>query len=245
MRNLLALALLLTGWLGSPLFLSAGDREDALAIIDRAIKAHGGEEALTKAQNAVRKGSGIQGSGGQEAPFTDVITMNLPNKLRLNIEIGKGNTVVLVYNGEQGWQRSGGAVTEMGRDFRDEIREEAYILWLTTLAPLKKEGFDLAPVAEIKVDGKPAEGVKVSRKSYRQVRLYFDKGTGMLVKISGAGRVSGVVVEKEYLYSAYKDFDGARLFTQCVEMINGSKKSELKTATYELRKSEDNVFTRP
>ena len=245
MRHLLALALLLTGWFGAPLLLSAGDREDALAIIDRAIKAHGGEEALTKAQNAVRKGSGILINAGQETLFTDVISMNLPGKVRMNLEIGKGNTVVTVLNGDQGWQRSGGAVSDLGRDFRDEIREEAYILWLTTLAPLKKEGFDLAPVAEIKVDGKPAEGVKVSRKSYRQVRLYFDKGTGMLVKISGAGRVAGLVVEKEYLYSGFKDFGGARLFTQSVEMVNGRKSSELKTATYELRKSEDSVFTRP
>jgi hypothetical protein len=244
MRYLLALALL-TGWLAAPFSLTAGEREDALALIDKAIKAHGGEEALTKAQHAVRKGSGTLVVAGQELPFTDVVHMSLPGKVRLNVELEKRGNVITVINGDQGWQRAGGAVNELGKDIREEMREEAYIWWLTTLVPLKKAGFTLAPVAEVMVDGKPAAGIKVSSRGYRQVRLYFDKATGLLVKVSGAARFAGLVVEKEYFYSGHKEFGGARLYTKYTEMINGKKNSELKSATYELGKPEDRLFTRP
>ena len=52
MRMILAAAMT-CGWLfvtTAPV--SAGDREDALAIIDRAVKAHGGADALAKVRTA-------------------------------------------------------------------------------------------------------------------------------------------------------------------------------------------------
>src|SRR5262245_49990594 len=47
----------------------AGEREEALALVQRAIRAHGGASALTSAQAMVRKGSGVLMVNDQEVPF--------------------------------------------------------------------------------------------------------------------------------------------------------------------------------
>jgi hypothetical protein len=193
----------------------------------------------------VRKGSGVLINDAQEVPFTDVLSVSLPAKLRWAIDLDKRISIVHVINGNQGWRQSGGAVNDMTKEGIDEVHEEMYVWYLTTLLPLKKEGVELAPVAEIKVDGKPAVGLRVTSRGNPQARLYFDKATGILLKIARTGRNAGLVVGKEYLFSGYKDFDGARLPTKYVELINGQKNNELKTATYELRKLEDSVFQRP
>ena len=148
-------------------------------------------------------------------------------------------------NGEQGWGQAAGAVSELGKEVRDEIREEMYVWYLTTLVPLKKEGVELSLLPETKVDGKPVVGVRVAGMGKPSVRLYFDKDSGLLLKIARTARAAGLLVEKEYLYAGYKSFDGARLCTQYVEKVNGRKNNELKTATYELRKPDDSLFARP
>ena len=53
----------------------AGDREDALAIIEQAVKAHGGDDALAKAAPAVRNGEGVMYQAGKEVKFTDEMTL--------------------------------------------------------------------------------------------------------------------------------------------------------------------------
>jgi hypothetical protein len=64
-----------------------------------------------------------------------------------------------------------------------EAKEQAHAGWVATLAPLKDaKRFTLATLGEIKVEDKPALGVKVSRQGPRDVDLYFDKRSGLLVR---------------------------------------------------------------
>src|SRR5262249_25113206 len=128
----------------------------------------------------------------------------------------------------------------------EELREEAYVQWLATLVPLKKDPFELAPVPEIKVDGKPAGGVKVSSKGHGDVKLYFDKASGLLVKIERPAREAGLQVDKEYVYSDHKTFDGVKLPTRSVELLNGKKFTQLSSAAYKfLDKPDASAFDKP
>jgi hypothetical protein len=245
MRAVLTLALFFTGWLLLPPTVAAGEREEALAVIDKAIKTHGGEAALSRAQNVVRKGTGLIYDGTQKVPFNDLLMMSLPGKMRWALELDGRFPVVNVISEKQGWRQAGGAVAELGNDALREMRDELYVWYLTTLIPLKQDGVELAPLPEIKIDGKPAFGVRVSSKGHPTAALFFDKSSGQLVKLTRTARMGGLMVDKETLYTAYKDFDGVRLCTQYLESVNGRKNNELKSATYELRKLDDNLFTRP
>ena len=228
----------------------ADDRDKALAVIDRAIQTHGGETALTKAQLMTRSATGEMTLFDKPVPFKDEMAAQLPDRLRSFVDVGEGDQkllVLLVINGDKGWQSAGGAVMELSKERLGELREEAYIMWLSTLAPLKKDtSFHLVPAPDVKVNGQPAAGVKVSQKGHTDATLYFDKETGLLVKIARRAQEAGLAVDKEYLFSAHKEFEGAKLPTKQVEMINGKKFTEVTSFTYKiLRRVDESMFAKP
>ncbi len=215
----------------------AGDRETALALIDQAIKAQGGEVGLTKAQTLVRMATGTFFLGG-ETGFTSETTFGLPGRAKMVVKLDKGGQIIQVLNGDRGWSSAGGMVNEMPREGIDELREEVYVEWLTTLVPLKKEGFTLTPVAAL--------GVKVSSKGHNDAILYFDKDSGLLVKFERQSREAGILAKKEYVLGGFKEFDGVKLPTKRTELLNGKKIAEVTSASYKfLSKADDAMFGRP
>jgi hypothetical protein len=247
MRTLLRLAAAAACALAAAAPAAAGDRDDALAVIDQALQAHGGADAMAKAQSVTRTGAGTLFPGGKETPFTDEVSLNLPDQMRFALDVDKRVKILVVVNGDKGWQSAGGPVSEMGADRLKELHEEMYLLWLTTLAPLKTDDFDLAPVKEeAKVNGQPAVGVRVGRKGHGDVTLWFDKSSHLLVKAARRGEEGGLPVAKEYVYGDHKDFDGAKLPTHIVDSVDGKKFNEITSASYKLvRKFDDGTFAKP
>ena len=161
----------------------AGEREDAVAVVDEAIKAHGGADALNKSQTLMRTGVGTLTLFDNKIPFTDEVSWSLPDRWRVSINLEKRGVQSIVLNGEKGWQSSGGPAMELGAERVREMRNEVYVLWLATLTPLKKDDIQLSPVPDIKVLGEAAVGVKATSKGKPDVKLYFDKKTNLLVKV--------------------------------------------------------------
>jgi hypothetical protein len=238
-------ALTLAAWAFAAVAARADDRAEALAVVEKAVKAQGGAEGLTKAAVATRSGKGVL-SLGAEIAFTSEETYNLPGQVRVKLEVGKMQ-LQRVLNGDKGWQQSaGGETLELAKDRLSELQEEGYVWWLTTLAPLLKDGFDLAPLAEAKVNGRPALGVKVSARNRPDAALYFDKESGLLVKIARRARETGVEVNKEYFYSDYKDVDGVKVPGKEVTHVNGRKFYEVQYREYKfLGKTDEATFGRP
>ena len=244
----LALALGLLSATAGPL--KAGERDQALSLIERAIKAHGGAEGLARASVSTRTSAGTQaqpGGGGADVTFTSEITQSLPDRIRIAMEVEKRVKVLIVIDGDKGWvQSAGGGSIPLDRERVKEMRGEAYVSWLATLLPLKKDGLTLGLAPEIKVDGKPAWGIKVSGRGEPEARLYFDQGSGLLVKVERRATEAGVPVTKAYYYSDFKDFDGVKLPAKEVMTVNGKKWYEVKVLTCKfLKKAEDSAFARP
>jgi hypothetical protein len=245
MRKMLALTLVWAGVFAPAPGLRADDRTDALAIVDAAIKAHGGADALAKAQNFTRTGLGTySGFGDKDLPFTDEMIVSLPDRSRLVIDLDKKVKIVSVLNGDKAWESQGGPPEAVTAQRVREMSEEVYVMWLTTLTPLKKDGVVLKPLPEKKVDTKPAVGVAVAAKGRPDVKMYFDKESHLLVKVERDALLAGQKLDKEYLYGDYKDVDGARLPGKLAEVVNGKKFIELKAA-YKLGKPDDSAFNKP
>jgi hypothetical protein len=230
---------------GAPVSVWASDRDKALAVIEQAIKAHGGAEALTKAQTRLRGGRGM-GAITNNVPFNLEETFHLPDQDRLVVRVG-AHRMIIVLNGDKGWQVPfGGAAQQIGKEMLQELREEPYVLWLATLVPLQKGGFDLMSLPDAKVNGQDAAVVKVSRKDHRDVSLFFDKKTSLLIKIRRRAKEASVAYDKEYSYSDYKDYDGVKLPSTEVIAHNGKKVSEVKFTSYKLlSKIEESTFSKP
>jgi hypothetical protein len=246
MRNTFAAALAMAATLLPPARGVAGDRETALALIDRAVTAHGGEAALSRSRIQSRTGSGVLTQAGGDVPFTDDTLLALPDRMRIAVDLNKRLQLTMVVNGDRGWQSTGGMVTELSKERLDELKEEGYVQWLTTLVPVKGEGFTLTPLPEVKVGDKPALPVRVARKGHSDVTLFFDKDNSLLVQIQRRTKEAGLTLDKTYQYSDHKSFDGVKLPTKQVELLNGRKFTELTSATYRiLPRADDAAFGKP
>ncbi len=225
----------------------AGDREKAVAVVEEAVRAHGGEDALNRARNLSWTGAGTISLSGSTLPFTEETVLALPDRSRVTVDLNKRERVTLVLNGDKAWQTSGGSTIPLGKERTDEIREEAYVLWATTLTPiLQSDKFTLSTLPDAAVDGAPAAGVKAVSKGHADLKLYFDKNSHLLVKLDRRGRMEGIPVEKSYLFGDYTDVDGVKLPRRQVELLNGKKLTERTSATFKvLSVPDDSAFGKP
>lgn len=224
----------------------ADDRDVAVALLEKAIKAHGGEDALNRSRNLSRTGAGVMLEGNANHPFTEQTLLALPDRSRIAVEVDKGVKITLVLNADRGWKAFGGAVAELTKEAVEEAREDSRVLWLATLTPLLTSTYTLTPLPDGSVDGEPVAGIKVAAKGHFDAKLYFSKRTYLLVKIERRAREAGVEFDKAYIFSDYKDFDGVQLPVRELQLLNGKKFIERTSATYKiLRRADDAAFAKP
>jgi hypothetical protein len=227
----------------------AQDAASARAVIQRAVEAHGGIDRLSKLTTQVRTMKGELNFGGA-VPATCDVSCELPGKCRWAYVLDKGNAKAqstLAINGDKGWQGGSGATKEMTNLQFKEVSEELYVLWVTSLVALRDPAFELAALPQSKVNDQPADGVKVSRKGRPDIKLFFDKKTGLLVKAERKGTEAGTEVSREYLFSEPKEFEGLKLPTKQVVIDNGNKKiAEWSSISYRFPgKLDDSTFSKP
>jgi hypothetical protein len=229
---------------------TAAGPEEARDVIEQAIRAQGGPAALERTARMVRTAKGRLSSFGADSPFTNEIVAELPDRCRwtfhLELKDGQKLRVLLVIDKDKGWRASGGVAKELGKEELDDLREEAYAAWVSTLLPLRDQRFTLSPLPEADVEGRKAAGVRVSSKARGDVQLYFDKQTHLLLKVARQAREAGLDTLKEYRFSDYKDFDGVKLPTREVDFANGKKIAEVTVTGYQFPKTlDENAFGRP
>src|SRR5205823_4959970 len=150
------------------------DQPEARAIIDRAIQATGGEAALTKNAAATWNETGTFYGMGDGLPYKGAYASQPPAKFKMAIE----NVFTMIVNGDKGWVNG----MDMTAEQLSEMKENNYAGWVATLVPLKDKAFKLTAIGESKVGDQPAVGVKVTHDGHRDVKLYFNKDGGLLVR---------------------------------------------------------------
>src|SRR5690349_14510533 len=105
MRPLPGLLLVVVILLGNCLGTRAGDQDEALTLLNAAIKAHGGPEALERAARVVRKDTGAIVINGKDVLLSEELVTDLPSRFRLTVFInGTKARVVRILNGDKGWE---------------------------------------------------------------------------------------------------------------------------------------------
>jgi hypothetical protein len=240
--------------LGGRGLLRSDEPPNPRAIVDRAIKAHGGAEKLNKYKAATMKGKGtFYGLGGNGLPYTGEWAVQGAHQIRFAMEAtanGKSFKMTEVVDGKKGWIKiQDGEPMVMNKDQLQEEQEEMYAGWVATLAPLQDKKFKLAPVGEAKVEGKAALGIKVQRKGHGDVNLFFDKKSGLLVKSEfqvkdvQAGNKEAM---QETLYQKYKAVNGMQEPTRIVIRRDGKLFVDAEMSDIHVHESLDpGTFARP
>jgi outer membrane lipoprotein-sorting protein len=250
MRRIVCLATTLTLALAACGTARADEQADLKALIDKAIKAQGGEANLTKYKAETFKMKGkFYDAAPDGADYTGEWAVQQPDKMRFQIKFD-GGSFTQVFDGKKLWQKLGDDVKEV--DDKDEIaetKEELYAGRVSSLVPLKDKEYTLAPLGEIKVNGKPAVGVLVKSKGHRDVSLYFDKDTNLLVKTANQVknfRAGGKEVTQEAVFSDYKEVKGVQHPLKIAITHDGKKFVDGQITDYEPKeKLDDSVFAKP
>jgi hypothetical protein len=242
MRTARSVAVLICVAVLSAQFARADDA-DVRAVIAKSIKAVGGEANLKKHQAVTWKESGIYYGMGDGLPYTGQFAMQFPDKFRMEI-VG---VFVNVVNGDQGWTSLGGDTREMTKEELDSHKDNLYAGWITTLLPLSHAKYKLSAAGEIKVDDRSAVGVRVSSEGRRDVSLYFDKETHLLVKTERRALAEGKkeVTEESY-FREFKVIDGVKMATKMLVTQDGKKFLESEVTELKAEgKLGDAVFGKP
>ena len=233
MKRLLGALLAITLAAG-PAITARADDKDPKAILDKAIKALGGEEKLKKAEAISWKTKGTITFGGNENEIKIHATAKGLDHYRRESEgefNGEPRKFVVVLSGDKGWRKFGEEPMEMDDDALANQKRSTYLEVLPmTLVPLKGKDFKLEAAGEEKVDDKPAVGIKVTGPDQKDFTLYFDKESGLPVKlVAKVVGFQGDEYTQETTYKDYKDFDGIKKATKVDSKRDGEDfiKSEI------------------
>jgi hypothetical protein len=223
---------------------------EALAIVDKAIKAHGAEKAA-KAKGHTWKAKGTMFMGEMKMEYKIEYVFTSPDKFRFDLDMDAGGMKVKITaatDGKVAWEQAPGQMREMTKEKQTEFEHTAYLMHLCEIYPLKDKAFTLIPIEGGEDEGQKFVGIQVQRKDRRTVNLYFDKSTGLLG--AATSKVIDEFSKKEVLQelrmTGYRDKDGIKVFDKLTIKRGGKdflveEMSEQK----ELKEVDEKLFAKP
>jgi hypothetical protein len=220
------------------------------AVLDKAIKAVGGEEVLGKIKAANWKAKGTLSFGGADNPITTETTVQGIDHANLVFEGEFGGMKIKglsVIAGDKGW-RTFPNPGEMDAEALAEAKRTLYLqVCPVTLVPLKGKGFKVVPADDEKIGDKTAKGLKITGPDSKTFTIYFDETSGLPVRM--VAKVKGFEGD-EYTqttnYSDYKEFQGIKKATKVEALRNGEKFQVMELTEFKILDSVDpKTFAEP
>ncbi len=242
--------------IGSLLMLFVPVRADEDAnlreVVARAVKAQGGLDNLTKYKASVVKEKGKFHGLGQALDFTGQTAVQLPDRIRVEIRFKVGDqalTFFQVIAGNKGWTKIMDRTEEMNKEMLEEGKEQLNAANISHLVCLKDNDYKLSPLGEVKVGDRPAIGIRVEHKGYRDVNLFFDKDKAFLLKMETRGKdvmQGGQEFTSTTLYQNYKKVDGMMIPHKAIIHRDGKPYVEGEVSEVKLaEKLDDSLFAKP
>lgn len=226
--------------------------DKAVATIDKAIAAQGGHEKVAKLRSMriAVSGRGVLVLGADPMPVEIEDAWQMPGRYKSTTRFTYNGTPVSstqVIDGDAGWITINGQTQPMPEAAMAEMKEQKYAEDLDRLLDLKGKTYTLTSTEGPRVDDRPTVGVKVASKGHRDVTLYFDAATGLLVKrqqqvLDDAGKLVG----QEVVFSDYQEKDGVKHWHKIILYRDGKKIVEAAVTKLEfVEKFDEREFVKP
>jgi hypothetical protein len=185
----------------------------AEALLDKALAAGGGADRIGNLRNLRLKGLF---SAGDKAALPVRLTCVGLEQMRLEMQLPVDAVMVLVRNGDKIWVRAGDLPSdEVAGEDLERLKDFFFALAVPdVLLQLKHKEYVLTPLPDAKVGGRDAAGVRVLHAHRHELRLYFDRQTGLPVKSCVLlPSPTGTDQTAECFFDGYKEFNGVKHFT--------------------------------
>jgi hypothetical protein len=225
--------------------------DDVNAILDKAIKALGGEEKLSKVQGISWKSKTKFSFDGNDGEADLQLTAQGLDHSRqeMDAEFG-GNAVkiVTVLAGDKGWRKFGDTQMELDKDAVAQEKQRVYLAMVpVTMVPLKGKGFKVESTGEAKVGDKPADRLKITGPDGKEFTLYIDKESGLPVRqVAKVVDFRGGEYTQDTTFADYKEMDGIKKATKVDSKRDGEKFLTQRITEFKrLEKLDPKTFTEP
>jgi hypothetical protein len=225
--------------------------QEPRALIEKAIKAHGGKERLSRLEADRIKVKGLLYIKDKAVPFTGETLIQLPTRLKNTFQLNLENRtvkLVQIVNAGNAWVTVDGQPHKIEPTALAEMRESLALSRAMRLVPLLTDrSYELAALGESMVGERKALGVRVAVKGRKDLRLFFDKESGLLVKSEHTlDDGNGKDLVQEEFYSDFRDLSGFKRPIKMVALRKGAKVMEaefLEVKYYD--RFEDEEFKKP
>src|SRR5262245_27779017 len=192
------------GFLGMQAVRAQQDLPKAEDVLDKYVTATGGKEVYEKIKSRVSTGTMEIAGLGVKGKL--VMYQAAPNKMYMEIELPGVGKVEQGTDGQTVWEKStvGGPRVKQGDEKATFLRSatlDAEVNW-------RKQYPKVECKAEEKIDGKPCYKVELTTPEGQVRTGYYDKATGLLVKIMSKEKTQFGEVPAESTVSDYKKVDG-------------------------------------
>jgi hypothetical protein len=229
------------------------DQKNARAILDRAIQASGGEKLLAAEGSLSGKSSGSIYPNGVKLAVNNEWTVQGLDRLRWSTELNpdkQSASLVIGMNPKKTWiQGNGGKANDVPKAQATPFRQGFLALRLVeTLLPLRDRAYTLATTGELKIDGKPALGIKATRKGQPDLDLYFDRATHLPVQARLRLKDGDGSEDVEYVatFADYKKIAGRQHFTKLIVQRDGKPMLDMERRDIKVGdKVDDATFEQP
>jgi len=251
MKTLTLAACGLCAWLALTGPVHAQD-DECRAVVAKAMKAMGGEDKLAANQGHYLKGKGTVSIMGMDLEYTAELWDQQPDKQKGVFEfaiMGQNFTLTQVYNGGKGWRNLMGKTMAVEDDELKEFKQTMNAERVAGLVDLKDKAYKLSSLGEVKVNGRAAVGILVARQDYRDVSLFFDKATHLLVKTETRAKDPNTMQEatQEKLFTDYKELaPGFQVPSKLVINFDGKKFLDMTISEARMVEKHDaSIFAEP
>lgn len=225
------------------------NKDEARTLLERAIKAHGGADKLTKLKAArIRTKGKIEILNGLD--FTQEIAFQMPDKLRETMEFeinGMQIKTESVFNGKKSSVLVNGKRVPIADKIKDALKDAKHVMQVSRLVTLRDKAYELSLLGEAQVNGKPALGLRIAKKGAKDVNLYFDKKTARIAKVETRTTdvMSGQEVTEERIIAEYQVKNGVPTAKRVVVRRDGKQFLEAEVLEVEQSETSDADFTVP
>jgi hypothetical protein len=230
----------------------ADDQPGQETFVKKAIQAIGEEAKVKRVKGASWSAKGtFSFMPGQPLTFTEDWVILPPDRMYRKFELKRGKAVqkgINVFVGDKGWIKTNGETKEMTKARIEQEQIQGYLFWVRLLWPLTEKDFKVSPLGETKVEESTVTGFKISREKHAEVKLFFDKKNGLLVKCVSRAKDyrTGKDVTQEETYADYKETEGLKHPTKITVSIDGKRILEAEVSNHRyLEKVDEKLFAKP
>jgi hypothetical protein len=206
-------------------------------LINRVLEAYGGETRLSRLQAFVER-TKVTAPDGHLISTLDRYTQ-LPDRIRVESEFevqGKRVRCAMVYAGDRSWRHTEGQPTVPHRSSFKGRREPLKYAGPRTWLRLKAPAYTLRLLDETKVGDRLVFGIGVKSPDASEERCFFDKETGLLVKVEQTLSFSYPAgkppVLEETLYSRYEAVDGIPIARAITKKSDGRTTQQIEVVEF-------------